>query len=135
MKSRKPKQAAMASLSRELCRPRASARASSATFRAARSFYARALENFQMFRVATEIPRVRWAYALALADDARPHESISELFIVRAEYLRFGMITDAALAALDVVRIKSALGEDIAYAAAELVETFAKAGMAQNALE
>ena len=55
--------------------------------------------------------------------------------MVRAEYLRFGMNTDAALAALDVVRIKSMLGEDVTHSAGELVETFAKAGMTQNALE
>ncbi len=102
---------------------------------AARAFYGRALENFQMFNVATEIPRVRWAYALALADEGRAHEAISELFIVRAEYLKFGMIRDATLAALDVVRIKSEIEEDVAYAAAELIETFAQAGIAQNALE
>jgi hypothetical protein len=55
--------------------------------------------------------------------------------MVRAEYLRFGMNTDAALAVLDVVRIKVALGEEIAHLASELVDTFAKAGMTQNALE
>jgi len=102
---------------------------------AARAFYSRALENFQGFNVATELPRTRWAYALTLVDDGRPRDAISQLFMVRAEYLRFGMNTDAALSALDVVRIKVALGEDIAHLASELVETFAKAGMTQNALE
>jgi tetratricopeptide (TPR) repeat protein len=102
---------------------------------AARTLYSRALENYQGFNVATELPRTRWAYALTLAEDGRPRDAISELFKVRAEYLRFGMNTDAALASLDVVRIKSMLGENVAHSAAELVETFAKAGMTQNAIE
>jgi tetratricopeptide (TPR) repeat protein len=101
----------------------------------AREMRARALENFEEADAASELPRVRWEHAIVLAGEGRPGEAIFQLYKVRSEFLRFGMIISAASASLDMVRLKYERGEDVAGTARELVTTFVEAGLTQNAIE
>ncbi|HWW60056.1 MAG TPA: hypothetical protein VN181_01690 [Thermoanaerobaculia bacterium] len=95
----------------------------------------RAVALFNEVGHATDAPRVRWANALDIAKHGRVREGISELFKVRAEFLALGMNTDAALASLDIVRLKLQLNDELAALCTELVRTFSEAGMTTNAIE
>lgn len=102
---------------------------------AARELYSRAVALFDELGTAMEKPHVRWAYGLSLADEGRVQEGIWQVLKARTELLALGVNGDAAVAMLDAVRLKHSLGEDVTHLCAELVPTFAEAGMTQNALE
>ena len=104
---------------------------------AARDFFARSLSRYAQFgnAVAAEVPKVRWSYALLLAAAEQTDEALAELDKVEAELLRVGMNTDAAIAALDIVRLRFERGEDVTRFCSGLVLRFANAGMTQNAIE
>jgi|SRR5947207_4817417 len=101
----------------------------------ARELRARSVKYFERVSAPAELPRVRWEHAIALASDGQTSEAIFELYRVRQEFLRFGMIVSAACASLDITRIKFDRGEDVTSTAAELVTTFAEAGLTPNAIE
>jgi tetratricopeptide (TPR) repeat protein len=103
--------------------------------KAARTFYPRALAYFNELGLRTEAERVRWGYALCLAVEGRVAHAASELYKVRATFLLLGMNTDAATAALDIVRVKWDAAQDVRELCSELVTTFAAAGMTQHAIE
>lgn len=102
---------------------------------AARDLYPRVLRHMEELGLTTERPRVMWGYALTLAAEGKTAAAISELYKVNHLYLHLGMNLDAATAALDIVRIRLANDEDVQVLCGQLVDTFAKAGAAQNALE
>jgi tetratricopeptide (TPR) repeat protein len=102
---------------------------------AARDLYPRVLKHMHELELTTELPRVTWGYALTLAAENRFEAAVSELYKVSNLYLHFGMNLDAATAHLDIVRIRFSTDEDITEDCRQLVETFANAGAAQNALE
>ncbi len=104
-------------------------------FAAARDLYPRALARFNELELPTEAARVRWGYGLCLAAQGKVPSAVSELFQVRAVFLHLGMNTDAATVALDVVRTRFDADEDVRDLCAELVATFTKAGLTQNAIE
>ncbi len=101
----------------------------------ARDLDARALAHFERLGTKIERPRIRWTYALSLADSGRVNEAISELYKTRAEFLRLGINSEAAVCSLDILRIRFERGENVSDTCAELVRTFADAGMTQNAIE
>lgn len=101
----------------------------------ARALRGRALEKFEAANATAELPRARWEHAVALAAEDRTSEAILELYKVRSEFLRFGMIISAASASLDIVRLKHDRGDDVTGTARELVTTFVEAGMTANAIE
>jgi tetratricopeptide (TPR) repeat protein len=103
--------------------------------KAARDLYPRALAHFEELDLPTETTRVRWAHALSLAADGRISYAISELFQVRAIYLSLGMNSHAASAALDIVRFRFDMDEDVRDLCTELVRVFTDAGMTQGAIE
>lgn len=100
----------------------------------ARKLDARASAYFEELG-SVERPRIRWTEALALAAEGRVSTAILELRTARAELLKLGMNTDAALYGLEVVALRHERGEDVTADLAELVETFTKAGMIQSSLE
>lgn len=100
-----------------------------------RDLSTRAVELLNKVGNATDAPRVRWAHALDIAKLGRVREGVSELFKVRAEFLALGMNTDAAVASLDVVRLKLQLNDEVTTLCAELVRTFSEAGMTAHAIE
>jgi tetratricopeptide (TPR) repeat protein len=104
---------------------------------AARDFFSRSLARYAQFgsAVAAEVPKVRWSYALLLSAAEQPDDAVAELERVEAELLRLGMNTDAAIAALDIVRIRFERDEDVTRFCSGLVLRLANAGMAQNAIE
>jgi tetratricopeptide (TPR) repeat protein len=104
---------------------------------AARDFFARSLARYTQFgkTVAAEVPKVRWSYALLLAAAEETDEALAELDKVETELLRLGMNTDAAIAALDILRIRFDRNENVTPLCAGLVLRFANAGMTQNAIE
>ncbi len=102
---------------------------------AARDLYPRALKLYEELNIRDDANRVRWGHALTLAAEGKLHAAVSELFIVRAVFLSLGMNSQAACAALDVVRLRFDAGQDVRELCSELVITFAAAGMAQNAIE
>jgi len=104
-------------------------------YETARVLRVRALEHFEAANAPAELPRVRWEHAVALAAEDRTSEAILELYKVRSEFLRFGMIISAASASLDIVRLKHDRGDDVTGTARELVTTFVEAGMTSNAIE
>lgn len=101
----------------------------------ARDLYPRALDRFESLQMPTETTRVRWGYALTLAAEGKIASAVSELFIVRAMYLHLGMNSHAASAALDIVRIRFDVDQDIRELCTELVRVFTEAGLTQNAIE
>jgi tetratricopeptide (TPR) repeat protein len=101
----------------------------------ARDLYPRALALYEELDIRDDANRVRWGYALTLASEGKVAAAVSELFMVRAVFLSLGMNSQAACAALDVVRLRFDAGEDVREVCAELVTTFTAAGMAQNAIE
>ena len=104
-------------------------------FKSAHDLFSRALPLFDELQLTTEIPRVRWGYALTLVAEGRVNEGVSELFKTRALYLRLGMNIEALTASMDIVRAKFLHGEDVRSVCAELIPTFVEAGMTQNAIE
>jgi len=102
---------------------------------AARDLYPRVLKHMEELELTTDFPRVAWGYALTLVAEGRLEAAISELYKVSNLYLHFGMNLDAATARLEVVRVRFSTGEDVTEDCRQLVEAFAKAGAAQNALE
>jgi tetratricopeptide (TPR) repeat protein len=105
--------------------------------KSARELDARALALFEELGagIAMDKPRVRWAYGLSLADEGRIQEGIWQILKAREELLALGVNGDAAVATLDAVRLKYDRGDDVIHLCTELVQTFAQAGMTQNALE
>jgi tetratricopeptide (TPR) repeat protein len=103
--------------------------------KAARDLYPRALKHFEELDMPTEAARVRWGFALSLAAEGKTAKAVSELFKVRAVYLFLGANSDAAAAALDIVRVRFDAGLDVHELCVELVATFTTAGMTQNAVE
>jgi tetratricopeptide (TPR) repeat protein len=102
---------------------------------AARDFFGRALRHFEALEIPTEANRVRWGLALTLGAEGKVAHAISELFKARAIFLSLGMNSQAASVALDVVRFKHDIGDDVHDLCAELVPLFTAAGMTQNAIE
>lgn len=104
---------------------------------AARNFFARSLARYEQFgtSVVVEVQRVRWSYALLLAAEGDCNDAIRELERVEAELLRLGSNVEAANAAVEIVRLRFARGDDVGRECSRLVMTFANAGMAQNGLE
>lgn len=102
---------------------------------AAREIYPRVIKYMTTLGLTTDLPRVTWGYALTLVAEGKLGTAISEIYKVRNLYLHLGMNLDAATAELEIVRIKLQLGEDVVDYCSQLVETFARAGAAQNALE
>jgi tetratricopeptide (TPR) repeat protein len=103
--------------------------------KAARDLYPRALALFEELERPTEAARVRWGSALALADDGVTYTAVSELFKVRAVYLRLGANVSAATAGLDIVRVSFDAGHDVGQLASELVTTLSEKGLTQHAVE
>jgi tetratricopeptide (TPR) repeat protein len=101
----------------------------------ARELDARALANFEDLGTTVEMPRIRWTEAMILADEGRVNAAISELYKARAELVSLGMIVDAAAYGLDIVRLRFDRGEDVTAACVELVDTFMRLGLVQNAIE
>jgi len=101
----------------------------------ARDFYRRSLEHFENLHAPGDANCARWGLALTLAASGHPRSAISELFKVRAVFLSLGTNSRAASAALDIVRIKFDLAEDIRDIARELVAIFTAAGLTQSAIE
>jgi len=95
----------------------------------------RAVELLNAVGVATDTPRVRWAHAVDIARHGNVEAAVSELFTVQGEFLALGMNTDAATAALDVVRLKVENGEEVGWLCRQLVQTFSEAGMTASAIE
>ena len=102
---------------------------------AARDLYPRVLKHMQQLELTTELPRVTWGYALTLVAEGRLEAAISEFYKVSNLYLHLGMNLDAATAHLEIVRVRFSTGDDVTEDCRQLVEAFAKAGAAQNALE
>jgi tetratricopeptide (TPR) repeat protein len=102
---------------------------------AARDLYPRALARFSELELPTEAARVRWGYGLCLAAQGKIRFAVSELYQVRGIFLLLGMNTDAAMVGLDIVRTRFEADEDVRDLCAELVKTFAIAGLTQNAVE
>jgi hypothetical protein len=103
--------------------------------KSARQLYPRALARFNELGLRTEAARARWGYALTLAAEGRTPHAVSELYKVRATFLFLAMNREAAMAGLDVVRIKFDAEDDVQQLCAELVTTFVAAGLTQNAIE
>jgi tetratricopeptide (TPR) repeat protein len=101
----------------------------------AREFYRRSLAHFDNLKAPGDANCARWGLALTLAASGRPRHALSELFKVRAVFLSLGTNSRAASAALDIVRIKFDLSEDIRDLARELVPLFTAAGLTQSAIE
>lgn len=101
----------------------------------ARELYPRALKHFDDLNAKGDANCARWGLAVTLAASGQPRHAISELYKVRAVFLSLGMNSRAASAALDIVRIKVELSEDVRDLAAELVRLFTDAGLTQSAIE
>lgn len=96
-----------------------------------------ALRLLRSARLTREVIRVRWTLAEAEALNGNVNAAISELFKVRAEFLRIGAVLDAANASVMVVDYLIVAGRtrDVAPLAREMVLTFQEAGLTRNALE
>lgn len=95
----------------------------------------RARKHFEELGISVELPRLRWSEAMALADEGNTSEAIMECYRARTEFLALGMSGSAADVGLEIVRIRFHRGENVMRECAELVETLAKAGMIQPAIE
>ena len=101
----------------------------------ARDLYPRALKHFEELQATGDANCSRWGLAVTLAAAGKIPYAVSELYKVRAIFLSLGMNTHAASAALDIVRIKFDVGEDVHELCTELVPLFTEAGFTQNAIE
>jgi tetratricopeptide (TPR) repeat protein len=101
----------------------------------ARDLYPRALAHFEALNIPSDANCTRWALALTLAASGKVSFAVSELFKVRAVFLSLGMNSQAASAALDIVRIKFDAGEDVRGLCSEIVPLLTEAGLTQNAVE
>lgn len=104
-------------------------------YEAARDLYPRALAHFDALNLPSDANCARWGLAVTLGAMGAIAHAVSELYKVRAVFLRLGMNSHAASAALDIVRIKFDVGEDVQDLCAELVPLLASAGLTQNAIE
>lgn len=91
----------------------------------------------QSARLTREVIRVRWNLAEAEGLKGNLNAAISELYKVRAEFLRIGAVLDAANASVMAVDYLIVAGRtrDIEPLAREMVRVFHDAGLTRNALE
>jgi tetratricopeptide (TPR) repeat protein len=102
---------------------------------AAQSLYPRALTHFRALNVPSDANCARWGMALTLAAVGKTAFALSELYQVRAVFLRLGMDSHAASAALDVARIKFDAGEDVRDLCVEVIPLLAQTGLTHLAVE
>lgn len=96
-----------------------------------------ALKTFIEHGKTADAARVRWNLAEAAAARGRVHEAISEFYKVHAELLATGNITDAAIAATEILDLlhTARRDEEAARLAETLVFTLRDAAMPLRALE
>jgi hypothetical protein len=91
---------------------------------------------FTELAIGPQVTRVRWAQARLRFAEGFPHEATVQLRTVIEELTRHGLVTDAALAAIDVAEILHGRGRtrDIPAVLAAVVTTFTRAGKLTSAL-
>lgn len=101
----------------------------------AKRCFSTALKMFQELGLNTEIPRVRGGFALALTQEGRYAQAISEHYLNRAEFVRYGMLVDAGKAATRIIETLFIAGrfDDIPRLCEETVQFFKEAGLPHEA--
>jgi tetratricopeptide (TPR) repeat protein len=102
---------------------------------AVQSFH-RSLQAFRQAGLSAEALRPEWGLALVTLASGRHEDALARLSELRAEFHRRGMLSDEALVALDMMDALHALDRDrvIITIAAQLIQSFASAGMLTSAL-
>lgn len=102
----------------------------------ARTYFESAIEGFRRLGLATEVNRAQWGLALLALAEGQSQEAVMELRTIQQRFTEQGLLSDAALAALDSMDGLYALQEmdEIAVLASQLISTFTAAGMTTSAL-
>lgn len=103
---------------------------------AARKYFEAAVDGFRRLDLTTEVTRAQWGLALLALAGGQSREAVEALRRIQERFADQGLLTDAALAALDSMDGLYALREtqEIAALASQLITTFNAAGMTTNAL-
>lgn len=101
----------------------------------AKECFRTALEGFVELGLTAEMPRVHSGLALALMQEGRTNEAISELYKARATFLELGMPVKAAETNMYIIGALFAAERrnDIRPLCAEAIETFSKADLPREA--
>ncbi|MEK6374137.1 MAG: hypothetical protein AABO58_15725 [Acidobacteriota bacterium] len=103
---------------------------------AARAYFTAAMIGFDALRMEAERQRALWGFARILAKNGQVPEAIAQLNAVQAEFLDRDIVLDAALVSLAIVELLLTVDRValLPSVCADLVTTFANAGMKENAL-
>jgi tetratricopeptide (TPR) repeat protein len=103
---------------------------------AARRHFEEAIVAFNRLGLTIEVLRSEWGPALVALAEGKSREAVKRLRDLQKRFLEHSLLLDSALVALDSMDGLYALGEtrEIARVAAELTDTFTRAGMLTSAL-
>jgi tetratricopeptide (TPR) repeat protein len=105
-------------------------------YASASAFFTTALVGFETLGMETERQRALWGFASILAKSGQVPEAIAQLNTVQEEFLARGMVLDGALVALAIAELLVTVDRVALFPSIcrNLVTTFSKAGMSENAL-
>lgn len=104
--------------------------------REARLLLDNALRRFTQLRLDVEVTRTRWAFGRLVFGEGATSDGIERMRNAVAEFTNFEMLTDSAIAAVDLAEMLYATnrGREIPKLLDGVVETFTKAGKLTGAL-